>query len=62
LPFTQRANFITVLKEIVPAFYRGYGSDLTAWKRPAPNIKQDRVSADDVSPDAISSDAEDFEA
>jgi len=60
--FTQRANFISDLEEIVPAFYRHCGSDLRAWKRPAPKIKQDRLSADDVSTDAISSDAEDFEA
>ncbi len=59
--FTQRANFITDLELIVPDFYQNCGSDLTTWKRPAPKIKPDRNSADDVSTDAISSDAEDFE-
>ena len=60
--FTQRANFITDLEAIVPAFYRSVGSDLSAWKRPAPKIRDDRVSAGDVTTEAISEDAEDFEA
>ena len=46
----------------MPAFYRSVGSDLTAWMRPAPKIRDDRVSADDVTTEAISEDAEDFEA
>ncbi|WP_299043044.1 hypothetical protein [uncultured Tateyamaria sp.] len=56
--FTQQVNFITDLEECVPAFYRDVGSDLSAWKKPAPKIKHDRNSANDVTTEAIEEDAE----
>lgn len=58
--FTQQANFITDLEDIVPAFYRDIGSNLTAWKKSAPKIKEDRSSAQDVSTDAIAEDAKGY--
>lgn len=36
--FVQRANIITDLETIVPEFYRAFGQDLVAWRRPAPRI------------------------
>ncbi|MEM9763546.1 MAG: hypothetical protein AAF968_13735 [Pseudomonadota bacterium] len=59
--FAQLANFILDLEQIVPAFYRAYGSRLSAWKKPAPLIKEDRTEAADVTPDAIAEDANRFE-
>lgn len=58
--FAQRANFISELELIVPEFYKNIGSALAAWKKGAPKIKGGRVSAEDVSPEAISDDAEEF--
>tara|TARA_R110002126_G_scaffold17848_1_gene69032 strand:+ start:1370 stop:2734 length:1365 start_codon:yes stop_codon:yes gene_type:complete len=59
--FTQQTNFIVDLEEIVPAFYRDIGSNLTAWKRSAPKIKDARSTAEDVSADAISEDAQTYD-
>ncbi len=59
--FTQSANFISDIENIVPDYYRNIGSNLTAWKKPAPKIPKDRISADDVSPDAITDDADLFQ-
>jgi hypothetical protein len=58
--FTQQANFIAELECIVPEFYKNVGSELTAWKKSAPRIKGEKILAEDVSPEAISDDAEDF--
>ncbi|NOX73132.1 MAG: hypothetical protein GXP03_05785 [Alphaproteobacteria bacterium] len=58
--FTQQTNFISELERIVPEFYRNIGSELTAWKKSAPRIKGEKSLAEDVSPEAISDDAEDF--
>ncbi|WP_039020047.1 hypothetical protein [Halocynthiibacter namhaensis] len=60
--FTQQANFISDLEGIVPTFYREIGSNLMAWKKSAPKIRDDRASATDVSTDAISEDAKEYEA
>lgn len=48
--FAQRSNFISDLEEMVPMFYREVGQNLTAWRRPAPRIRQDSelVSVEDV--------------
>lgn len=59
--FTQQANFISDLEEVVPLFYGKVGANLSVWKKPAPRIKQDNPSAEDVSLNAIAEDAEDFE-
>lgn len=59
--FAQRENFISDLERLVPEFYQEIGSNLIAWRRPAPKIKGDRSSADDVTTEAISEDSEDFE-
>ncbi|KAJ03291.1 hypothetical protein [Sulfitobacter mediterraneus] len=59
--FTQQSNFITDLEEVVPSFYRDVGAGLAAWKKKAPKIKDDRLSADDVTPEAIADEARDFE-
>lgn len=56
--FSQRAGFISELEEIVPLFYKEVGQHLTAWKKPAPKVRQDVKSASDVSVDAISDEAE----
>ncbi|MCY4328211.1 MAG: hypothetical protein OXC53_11585, partial [Rhodobacteraceae bacterium] len=47
--FTQQANFISDLEALVPHFYGEIGSNLTAWKRPAPRIKTEQSSVDDSS-------------
>jgi len=60
--FTQQTNFITDLEHIVPEFYGTIGSNLTAWKKSAPRIKDERASANDVSTSAISDEADGFEA
>ena len=59
--FTQQANFILDLEALVPSFYREVGSSLSAWLRSAPKIKEDRSSAGDVSTEALSDDAKDYE-
>ncbi len=59
--FSQQANFIVDLEEIVPAFYREVGSHLTAWKKTAPKIKKDRSSADEVAVEAMSEDSHEYE-
>lgn len=57
--FTQQANFISDTEEIVPLFYGEVGSRLSVWKKPAPKIKLDKPTAEDVSTEAIAEDAED---
>lgn len=59
--FTQQVNFIVDLEVLIPSFYREVGSVLNAWQRPAPKIKKDRASAEDVTTEALSDDAKDFE-
>lgn len=59
--FTQQSNFIVDLEELVPTFYGDVGSNLTAWQKHAPKIKEDRSSAEDVSTTAISEDAQDYD-
>ncbi|WP_372603043.1 hypothetical protein [Actibacterium sp.] len=56
--FTQQTNFIVDLEDVVPAFYREIGQELSAWRKAAPKIKEDRSSAAEVSPDAIAEEAE----
>lgn len=58
--FTQQSNFIVDIEDMVPQFYRDIGSNLSAWQRRAPKIKEERASADDVSTKAISEDAGDY--
>ena len=60
--FAQQTNFITELESVVPQFYGEFGSRLTAWVRKAPQIKSERSSGLDVSPEAIADDAEEFDA
>ena len=36
--FTQQTNFISDLEEILPQFYREFGSDIRAWVKPPPKI------------------------
>ena len=57
--FTQQTNFIADLEDCVPVFYRDVGSNLSAWKRSAPKIKDDRPTAGEVS--AIAVDSEGFD-
>ncbi|WP_299649422.1 hypothetical protein [uncultured Tateyamaria sp.] len=58
--FTQQTNFVSELERIVPKFYGETGSQLAAWVKKAPQIKSDRASGQDVSPSALSEDAEEF--
>ena len=60
--FTQQTNFIIDLEKHVPEFYDKIGSKLAVWKKPAPQIKSDRASAIDVTTDALSEEADSFEA
>ncbi|WP_245912931.1 hypothetical protein [Litoreibacter ponti] len=56
--FTQQANFIADLEEVVPRFYRDIGQNLVAWRKSAPKIKADRHESADVSISSISEEAE----
>ncbi len=59
--FTQQTNFIVDLEALIPAFYGQIGANLTAWKKQAPKISKDRSSAEDVSTDAISEEAMEYD-
>lgn len=59
--FAQQANFIADLEEIVPLFYGEVGSHLSVWKKPAPKIRLEKPTAEDVSTEAIADEAEGFE-
>lgn len=58
--FTQQINFISDVERLAPAFYRDFGSSLTAWRKPPPQIKQGRDDPEDVSPEAISDEADNY--
>lgn len=60
--FIQQSNFIVDLEQIVPGFYGSFGSNLSAWKKPAPKLKVDKSEPTDVSTEAISEDADSFDA
>ncbi len=51
--FIQQTNFIRDLETVVPDFYREVGQGLAEWRKVAPRIKEDRLSAKDVSPEGI---------
>ncbi len=56
--FTQLSNFIEDLENLVPSFYGQFGSKLVAWKRSAPLLRSGNSEPEDVSPEAISADAD----
>jgi len=58
--FTQQTNFVSELERIVPKFHGETGAQQAAWVKKAPQIKSDRASGRDVSPGALSEDAEEF--
>ncbi|WP_321447654.1 hypothetical protein [uncultured Cohaesibacter sp.] len=60
--FTQQTNFVSELERLVPKFYGETGAHLSVWVKRAPQIKPDRTSGQDVTPTALSEDAEDFDA
>ncbi|WP_208978081.1 hypothetical protein, partial [Labrenzia sp. 011] len=51
--FTQRRNFIVDLEEVVPEFYREVGQYLVPWREKAPQIRNSRHDAEDVSVQAL---------
>ncbi|MEP1327139.1 hypothetical protein [Pseudophaeobacter sp.] len=59
--FAQQVNFIVDLEEMVPAYYRDVGANLSAWQKRAPRIKEERSTADDVTTEAISEDAQNYD-
>ncbi len=59
--FAQQVNFIIDLEEAVPAYYRDVGANLSAWQKRAPRIKEDRATAEDVTTEAISEDAQNYD-
>ncbi|WP_293576924.1 hypothetical protein [Phaeobacter sp.] len=59
--FAQQVNFIVDLEELVPAFYRDIGANLSAWQKRAPKIKDDRATAEDVTTEAMSEDAQNYD-
>jgi hypothetical protein len=59
--FIQQANFISDIEGVVPKFYGEVGSVLAKWKKPAPKIKLEKTTADDVSTESIADDAKDFD-
>lgn len=60
--FAQQSNFISDLEEIVASFYGSIGSNLSAWVRTAPKIKPEKSAVKNVSPEAMSGEAEKFHA
>lgn len=59
--FAQQVNFIIDLEEAVPTYYRDVGANLSAWQKRAPRIKEDRSTAEDVTTEAISEDAQNYD-
>jgi len=59
--FAQQSNFVSELERLVPIFYGSIGSNLAAWVRKAPKLKADRASQQDVTPQALADDSEEFE-
>jgi hypothetical protein len=59
--FAQQVNFIVELEEAVPSYYRDVGANLSAWQKRAPRIKEDRATAEDVTTEAISEDAQNYD-
>lgn len=51
--FTQQANFISELEGVVPEFYQEIGQELRSWHKPAPRIKPEKVTPEEVSIDSI---------
>lgn len=56
--FGSQKPFIDVLEAEVPKFYEEIGQNLRAWTPRAPRINEGRDKAENVSPSAISEDAE----
>jgi len=48
----QQANFISDLESFVPDYYEVIGQNLTAWKKPAPRVKDESVSISEISNEA----------
>ncbi|GAB5437501.1 MAG: hypothetical protein FalmKO_26260 [Falsiruegeria mediterranea] len=44
--FTQQTNFITELELLVPEFYREFGQNLMAWRKPAPRMREPQQDVD----------------
>ncbi|SLN26815.1 hypothetical protein ROG8370_01008 [Roseovarius gaetbuli] len=59
--FTQQVNFIKELEDVVPFFYHQIGQNLFEWRKPAPRIKPDRLSAGDVSVAALQEETEEWQ-
>ena len=60
--FSQLAAFIEDLEALVPLFYGSIGSKLKAWQPSAPTLRPTRNESADVTPEAISEDAEEAAA
>ncbi|MBW0144232.1 hypothetical protein [Sphingomicrobium clamense] len=56
--FGTQKPFIDLLESEVPEFYEEIGQNLRTWTPPAPRITEGRDRAENVSPSAISEDAE----
>lgn len=56
--FEQRKTFVEELEKAVPAFYETVGQHLRAWRAQAPKIAEERAQPADVTPAAISENAE----
>lgn len=52
--FIQQANFITDLEKVVPEFYVEIGQFLSEWRKSPPKIKPEKITAEDVSTEAMS--------
>ena len=59
--FKDGKVFIKNLEKAVCDFYDHYGSNLVAWEKPAPKIKEDRKSPQDVTPEALSDESSNFD-
>lgn len=46
--FGQRKNFVADLEKLVPEFYQNVGQHLKAYQPPAPRVRDDHPSTDDV--------------
>ncbi len=60
--FAQQTAFIDDIEKLIPSFYDNFGSELSAWQKPAPKFKPGRDDASDVATEAIADGADSFEA
>lgn len=58
--FGQQTNFVSELESAVPDFYETIGQNLSAWKKPAPKVRDEKVTISEIADesDAIASESD----